>query len=509
MATVPPVSGRTTTRGARARRWPSAARRGALGRGLLLVLVLGLASSACFEAGPLGVGPPDTGEPLFDTAPPVDTASPEDTATTTPPPDASGDTGGPVDAVATDTTPADTAPGDTDPGDTGPGDTSAPADTSGARPCLTVSDCEGITGGADLCDGVVGCVDYRCVVDPATVVTCPSTGDPCLESACDPATGACVTTDLCVCAPVGALGCGAPVSYATGDAGETSVMSGYSCPGAAGQGDGPERVFTFEVPTSQRVRISAVSDGVSGVFAVGRDGDGGCLPEGCVAGGPVALFDAVGGTSYAVAVEHGFAGLPVTLRADCGITTEGWCTDGLDDDGDGLTDCADDDCWGVGPCPAPPTDEVGLCFDEVDNDDDGATDCADDDCWGEPQCVQACSVTSVSVLCGFSQGSTTGGGKTQMNTYSCHSSPALGKEIVYRFVAPSSGPVTVSMSSGSTPLALYLLSDQGLGCTPLHCLAYGPKTVQFNATGGTTYFFAIDAPEGVTGSYSIAVDCDL
>jgi large repetitive protein len=55
------------------------------------------------------------------------------------------------------------------------------------------------------------------------------------------------------------------------------------------------------------------------------------------------------------------------------------CDNRLDDDGDSLTDCMDDDC--LGSCPE-------LCGDLKDNDGDGATDCDDADCDGT--CGEVC-----------------------------------------------------------------------------------------------------------------------
>ena len=75
--------------------------------------------------------------------------------------------------------------------------------------------------------------------------------------------------------------------------------------------------------------------------------------------------------------------------ADCdGVGTcehgaEETCDDGLDNDEDGITDCHDADCHGVGTC------EHGSelsCEDGVDNDVDGATDCLDVDCDGVSGC---------------------------------------------------------------------------------------------------------------------------
>jgi hypothetical protein len=63
------------------------------------------------------------------------------------------------------------------------------------------------------------------------------------------------------------------------------------------------------------------------------------------------------------------------------------CLDGVDNDGDGLADCADPDCLLVARCAGcngglDPEPELGpgRCTDGLDNDCDGTTDCADPDC---------------------------------------------------------------------------------------------------------------------------------
>ncbi len=60
------------------------------------------------------------------------------------------------------------------------------------------------------------------------------------------------------------------------------------------------------------------------------------------------------------------------------------CTNGVDDNADGKADCADDDCNGVGACES---GSERTCDDGIDNDGDGATDCADPDCAPLPVCV--------------------------------------------------------------------------------------------------------------------------
>lgn len=62
------------------------------------------------------------------------------------------------------------------------------------------------------------------------------------------------------------------------------------------------------------------------------------------------------------------------------VAKETKCSDGVDNDGDGLIDCADPDCDGSAVCG--PEDTDARCKDGVDNDGDGFVDCEDKDCIG-------------------------------------------------------------------------------------------------------------------------------
>ena len=104
-----------------------------------------------------------------------------------------------------------------------------------------------------------------------------------------------------------------------------------------------------------------------------------------------------------------------SCSADCGsppATEVGLCSDGEDNDCDGNSDCTDTDCVGDAACTgsfcgdgicdssggedqctcsfdcgAAPASEAGLCSDGIDNDCSGATDCADPDCAGDFVCT--------------------------------------------------------------------------------------------------------------------------
>ncbi|NNE28652.1 MAG: T9SS type A sorting domain-containing protein [Saprospiraceae bacterium] len=59
------------------------------------------------------------------------------------------------------------------------------------------------------------------------------------------------------------------------------------------------------------------------------------------------------------------------------------CDNGIDDDGDGLTDCEDPDCSNASNCQ---TSNPEICDNGIDDDGDGLTDCADSDCSNASNC---------------------------------------------------------------------------------------------------------------------------
>ncbi|MCB9733560.1 MAG: hypothetical protein H6745_13245 [Deltaproteobacteria bacterium] len=468
-------------------------------RAALAVAALVVASASlagCFESGAL-----DDGDAAVDTVVAVDTEPPADTAggvdSAEPDTEAPLDTELPVDTAEPPDTVADTL------------DAADTVDTSvEGKPCLTVSDCGGVSGPTNLCDGVVGCVDYTCRVDPATVVTCPDDGDPCTRSACDPGTGECVEESLCNCVPGRALACGASASFSAFDSGAQAVIGSYTCAGGAYTEPGAERVFTFAPSVGGRARLTfspAAGSPAASLYATPYDGMT-CGADACLAGGASRIFvDVTAGASYAVLLEAAAGPAGGSIDVACGVTAETACADGVDDDGDGQTDCQDGDCTAAPECEVIPTSEVGLCGDHQDNDRDNRTDCDDPDCYATPGCGQACADNPLNVHCGFSQGLPTGGGKAAMSRYTCHPEAlAGGKEVAYHYREATTEQLTVTMSADNPALALYLLSG---ACAPDHCQAYGPYAITFTALANVDYYFVIDAPLGVTGTFQITVTC--
>ena len=81
--------------------------------------------------------------------------------------------------------------------------------------------------------------------------------------------------------------------------------------------------------------------------------------------------------------DSGYECVASECVVETAVTSE-ICYDGLDEDGDGLVDCADDDCSSDSLCL-----ESGNCADGYDNDLDGSEDCDDSDCSDDESCATA------------------------------------------------------------------------------------------------------------------------
>ena len=69
------------------------------------------------------------------------------------------------------------------------------------------------------------------------------------------------------------------------------------------------------------------------------------------------------------------SGLPLQAQEDPAIPDS--CSNGVDDDGDGNTDCCDSDCVGDPDC-------IEICDNGLDDDCDGMIDLQDSNCYGMP-----------------------------------------------------------------------------------------------------------------------------
>ncbi len=473
------------------------------------------AHAGCFETGPLELGL--TGEPTRPpdgdaTGPAVPDTTTDDTPAIAPDGvdgiDASDGLDG-IDTVdGSELETSDTAPGDGGDLDTNDatlttetvpdgGDTvdTAEAEVTGPA-CLTDNDC--LAGGSvDRCEGPVRCIDYVCRPNPAERVVCLG-GGPCLEVACNPDTGLCEETNTCLCDPPRTLQCGVTESWRGGDAGARDNVA-YAC----GPAPVAAKMRLFALPVSGRVRVSSGGD-VPGLHVLSGPV---CDGASCAAGaGQVLYFDAATATQYTLAAEDGASGQLGSVRADCDIITEGDCDDGLDDDGDGLTDCEARECNGIAGCFLPPEQETGLCGNEIDDDQDGSTDCSDGDCGDDSDCLERCALDGGEVYCNYQQGLSNGGGKARSTHYTCNPVPQTAKEMVFRVEAGSSGRIRVGFQ-GSEGLALHVLRDTGRGCTPRDCVTMATSDVFLDLVAGDIYYLSVDGPDATVANFSIEIDC--
>ena len=165
--------------------------------------------------------------------------------------------------------------------------------------------------------------------------------------------------------------------------GGTDVLDYYSCPGANSVpliSMTRENIYAFTAQRNGDVTLILDNMSVDHDFYVLNNT---CNTAGadCLAGSNDATFvtdsvtwTAIAGLTYYIAVE---ADTPGTYDLSFADNTGGCaedCDDGIDNDGDLDTDCADSDCTDFYDC------DPEFCDDGIDNDLDGLVDCADSDC---------------------------------------------------------------------------------------------------------------------------------
>lgn len=160
--------------------------------------------------------------------------------------------------------------------------------------------------------------------------------------------------------------------------------------------------------------------------SIDRDGgqgfDAAALPDGALPGTEVSCDDGVDqdGDGATDCADGDCANAPCGGGRFCvdgtcggcmtGVAIETECGDGADEDCDGLTDCADTDCEGAvcgpgsvvcggGSCPCVSGFVERLCGDGLDDDCDGLVDCLDvDDCEGR-SCAEGAGLVCVTGSC--------------------------------------------------------------------------------------------------------------
>jgi len=193
----------------------------------------------------------------------------------------------------------------------------------------------------------------------------------------------CATDSACLheCSPAATISCGEILSANNGSSGHSDAIDSYGC--TTWDESGPEYTFEFTATTTEEVTavLTVAGHGNLDVFVL--DGDEECDGSACLAyGASTVHWTANVGQDYLIVVD-GYAGaqdnFSLELLCPSGGSGEN-CFNGIDDDGDGLSDCNDPDCSSDPSC----VDE--NCTNNIDDDGDGYVDCDDTECWNESSC---------------------------------------------------------------------------------------------------------------------------
>ncbi len=226
-------------------------------------------------------------------------------------------------------------------------------DEGGDALCDDGNPCNGV----ETCGGVAGC-------QPGTP-PCDD-GDPCTTDLCDQQTGGCSHVAIPGCTPCTGVaqcddgdGCTTD-SCSGGRCVHTAIVPCIHCTDATSCADA--NPCTDDVCSAESVCLNPVRPGCVLCSSSTQCDDGRACTQDVCAGGVCIHNDIPGCTECVPAPEV--------------------CGNGIDDDCDGLVDCADPDCAAAPACiPAP----VERCDNCVDDDGDGLVDYEDPDC---------CSVTT-------------------------------------------------------------------------------------------------------------------
>ncbi len=347
-----------------------------------------------------------------------------------------------------------------------------------AAECWAPEDCAG--GGDEDLDGMADCADPDCTGELECSDDCPLID-------LGQATGA----DVAVGTTVGLFDDHAGSSCGTTPAADvafefTAPADGTYVFSTAGATDF-DTVLTLRETDCQGPELACNDDAILGTSEV---------ILGLAAGQQVVVI--VDGFGF----EEGDYALSITAIEP--LDESGICADGVDNDGDGWTDCGDLDCEADPAC-----DPVEHCANGLDDDGDGWTDCDDEDCTWLPVCnlLEVCPRFDLGSQAGFGilEGDNQGTGD-QLDLATCGSSD--GDDFSFGWTAPAGGTFTFDTLGSGYDTVLYLLQDDCDGPV-LECNDDAEGIPQSSLTAdllaGQQVVIAIDAPDGENGAFVLNI----
>ncbi len=216
-------------------------------------------------------------------------------------------------------------------------------------------------------------------------------GNDCTDDICQD--GECSSANTCLCQGLAGPECNgaALTKLITNGGGSTDVVDSYSCD--PGVWLGKESAFAYKSDDSRQVsvQLSNISNTNARIFIL-RETEKGCDPTNCIVSGSDSVdFTAVGGVQFYIVVD--VPGQAETAQFDMALTCADpeICDNGVDDNANGLIDCADlGSCCGDAAC-------AETC-DGIDDDCDGQVDedCDDD---GDQFCDASMVVKGTPAIC--------------------------------------------------------------------------------------------------------------
>jgi hypothetical protein len=255
------------------------------------------------------------------------------------------------------------------------------------------------------CDGALDCADTECRMVPGCVMCIPTgpEGDPvsCRDGRDNDCNGAldcadprCAGTPACVpinedCTTAARIGVPGTASGST-----ASARDDVTPP--CGSSSAPDVVYVFFNPVRQTLTIDTNGSSYDTMLFIRRDNCTSGAVVGCDddsgvgTASQIVLTNADPGTYYVFVDGWSSSRGAYQLHVTVGGPRED-CANLVDDDGDGLVDCADvADCGTDPTCmmcrPTGPENTAVACTDGRDNDCDGFVDCLDTECRALPAC---------------------------------------------------------------------------------------------------------------------------
>ena len=308
-------------------------------------------------------------------------------------------------------------------------------------------------------NGVEGCDDLACsgLTDPSGA-TCADTTSCTVDEAVGALIGATTGTNL---------GAGDDYDLAGGDGEDYTIL--WTVPS-----DGE---WTLSLCGSDYDTIMEVFDADCGSTVSLYSNDDGC---GATGGPSQVTFTATAGDQYRVVIDgwngatgnFEFRALSTAAESSFGA---GACTDGQDNNGDGLTDCDEAACGGIDGCPATP----GTCDNAL-------------------------------VISGYGTftGDTSGASSEQDPATACYSGTSA-PELVYSWYALATGTVTADFTGSSYDTVVSVRTACGdvtsqVACNDDRAFLDTDSAVVFDAIEGEQYFIHVDGA-GASGAFTFDI----